>query len=377
MHKKQITGMLNGQSLAETYRRYMTMETGRISSLPIVILMPHSACNCRCTMCDIWKANNHLKQLKEEDIQGLLSTFKKFHTREVVMSGGEAILNPNFFRFCEIIRKEKIKLTLLSTGLTIGKHVQSILQWVNEIIVSLDGDEAVHNRIRNIPEAFSKLKSGIEAIRQADSNYRITGRSVIQKMNFRNWASIIDSAKQLGLNQISFLPADLSSEAFNRKDPWNSQRQEEIMLNEKELQEMKLVINQICTKYKNEFESGFIAESPAKIEKILTYYSAWQGLNPFPYKKCNAPWVSTVVEADGTVRPCFFHAAIGNIRTDSLDNILNGKYGQAFRDSLDVQENKICERCVCSLYLPPFRNPMAANATLSNKVEKNEFYKDH
>ena len=350
--------MMNGQSIAETYRRYMTLETGHISSLPIVILMPHSACNCRCAMCDIWKANNHLRQLKEEDVQGLLSTLRKFHTREVVMTGGEAILNPNFFRFCEMIRKENIKLTLLSTGLTIGKHVSSILQWVNEIIVSLDGDEQTHDDIRNMPGAFRKLKAGIEAIRRQAGNYKITGRSVIQKLNFRKWPSIIGAAKELGLHQISFLPADLSSEAFNRQEPWNRQRQEEIMLNEAELQEMKSILDQISALYLAEFDSGFIAESQAKLRKILVYYSAWRGLNPFPYKKCNAPWVSTVVEADGTVRPCFFHSAIGNIRTDSLDKILNGQYGRAFRNSLDVQTNKICERCVCSMYLPPFRNPI-------------------
>jgi len=52
-------------------------------------------------MCDIWKDNKNLKQLQEDDIKGLLSAFKKFGTRQVVMSGGEAMLNPNFFRFCK------------------------------------------------------------------------------------------------------------------------------------------------------------------------------------------------------------------------------------------------------------------------------------
>jgi MoaA/NifB/PqqE/SkfB family radical SAM enzyme len=362
MRKKQMNGMLNGQSIAESYRRYMTLETGHISTLPIVILMPHSACNCRCAMCDIWKANNHLRQLKEEDIEGLLVTFRKFHTREVVMSGGEAILNPNFFRFCELIKKEGIKVTLLSTGLTIGKHVPEILKWVDEIIVSLDGDENIHDHIRNIPGAFRKLKAGIESIHRQDKNYKITGRSVIHKLNFNCWSSIIDAAKELRLRQISFLPADLSSEAFNRKEPWSRQRQDEIMLNEKELEEMKFIIDRICNTQRMDFDSGFIAESPEKLRKILTYYSACQGLNSFPYKKCNAPWVSTVVEADGTVRPCFFHAPIGNIRTDSLDKILNSKTGRVFRSSLDIQADKICERCVCSLYLPPFKNPVAVNS---------------
>ena len=72
------------QSLYHTFKRYRTLQTDKITALPIVILMPHSACNCRCVMCDIWKDNNNLKQLTEDDIQGLLSSFKKFDTQEVV-----------------------------------------------------------------------------------------------------------------------------------------------------------------------------------------------------------------------------------------------------------------------------------------------------
>ena len=75
--------------------------------------------------------------------------------------------------------------------------------------------------------------------------------------------------------------------------------------------------------------------------------------NDFPYKKCNAPWVSTVVEADGTVRPCFFHEPIGNIKEASLDNIINSETAIDFRKSLDVAKNETCLKCVCYLNLRP------------------------
>src|SRR3954462_87425 len=107
------------QSLQHTFRRYRTLQTHKITALPVVILMPHSACNCRCVMCDIWKGNKNLRQLTEEDVQGLLSSLKKFGTRQIVFSGGEALLNPNFFQLCRMLKKEKMHITLLSTGLTL------------------------------------------------------------------------------------------------------------------------------------------------------------------------------------------------------------------------------------------------------------------
>lgn len=349
------------QSLYHTYKRYRTLQTDRITALPIVILMPHSACNCRCAMCDIWKDNHNLKQLTEADIKGLMDTFRKFDTRQVLMSGGEALLHPNFFRFCEILKQESIKVTLLSTGLTLKKHAAELSKWVNDIIVSLDGDETTHNAIRNIPGAFNKMKEGIQAIKLCGPDFRITGRSVIHRSNFHKWPEIIESAKEIGLDQISFLPADVSSHAFNREILWSDARQHDILLDKEDLPELRNVILYLFKNYKKDFETKFIAESMEKIQKIYNYYAAFYKLNPFPYKKCNAPWVSTVIEADGTVRPCFFHQSLGNIHEDTLEKILNSDDAIGFRKALDIDSNVICEKCVCYLNLPPRTNPVAEN----------------
>ncbi|MEP6747760.1 MAG: radical SAM protein [Bacteroidota bacterium] len=346
------------QSIYKTYKRYRSLQTDKITSLPIVILMPHSACNCRCVMCDIWKGNNNLKQLNEADIEGLLGALEKYGTQQVLMSGGEALLNPNFFRFCEILKRQKIKISLLSTGLTLRRNAQQITTWVDDIIVSLDGNEMLHDEIRHIPGAFKKLKEGIAAIRLIAPDFQVRGRAVIHKLNFRQWPNIIDSAKEIGLNKISFLPADTSSTAFNRETTWNDDRQHEILLAENELSSLQVVIDQLFVNYGNDFSNGFIAESPLKIQKIYNYYAASYGICEFPYKKCNAPWVSTVIEADGTVRPCFFHEGYGNIKSASLDKIINSEFAIMFRKNLDMEKNETCIKCVCYLNLSPGNRPV-------------------
>jgi MoaA/NifB/PqqE/SkfB family radical SAM enzyme len=342
-----------GQSLYHTLKRYRTLQTHRISALPIVILMPHSACNCRCVMCDIWKDNKNLKQLTEVDITGLLASLKQLGTQQVLMSGGEALLNTNFFVLCRILKSVGIKVTLLTTGLSIKNNAKQLLTWVDDLIVSLDGDEALHDAIRNIPNAFRKLKEGVEHIKNIDPTYRITGRTVIHRLNYRNWPAIIAESKKMGLNQVSFLPADVSSHAFNRQQAWTEPKQDEILIPEHELPELNEVVSYLLTEYKEEFNNGFIAESRDKIRDIYQYYAAFYGHNAFPYKKCNAPWVSTVVEADGAVRPCFFMESMGNIRDTPLNDILNSAEAIAFRKSLDTSAHPTCVKCVCSLNLSP------------------------
>jgi MoaA/NifB/PqqE/SkfB family radical SAM enzyme len=269
------------------------------------------------------------------------------------MSGGEALLNPNFFRFCEILQEKNIRVSLLSTGLTLKKNAESLVKWVNDIIVSLDGDKEIHNHVRNIPDAYQKLKEGVQYIKNIDPDFKITARTVIHRLNFRHWHAIIDSAKEIGVDQISFLPADVSSHAFNREVLWSDQRQHEVLIHENELIELKDRTETIIDKYANDFDRHFIAEGPDKLRKIYSYYAAFYGLNPFPYKKCNAPWVSTVVEADGTVRPCFFHPPLGNIRKQSLEKILNSDESIRFRKELDMDTNSTCTKCVCYLNLSP------------------------
>ncbi len=304
-------------------------------------------------MCDIWKDNKNLKQLSEQDVSELMTALKKFGTQQVVMSGGEALLNTNFFRLCQILKKENIKISLLTTGLSIKNNADQLLEWVDDLIVSLDGDELLHDAIRNIPNAFKKLREGVKHIKSLQPSYRITARTVIHQINFRQWQAIIDAAAEMGIDEVSFLPADVSSHAFNRQQSWSEPKQNEILISEQQLPELQAVVTALLEVNQHQFSNGFMAESPKKIQDIYQYYAAFYGLNEFPFKKCNAPWVSTVIEADGSVRPCFFHEAIGNIRDASLDQLLNSPEAISFRKGLNTHTNSTCAKCVCTLNLSP------------------------
>jgi Fe-coproporphyrin III synthase len=215
----------------------------------------------------------------------------------------------------------------------------------------------LHDSIRNIPGAYGKMAEGIQSIKSLRPGFKISARCVIHKLNFRNWPQIIETAKQTGLDSISFLPADVSSSAFNREVLWTAPRQNEILIAQEELPELTAITEKIIVENKIDLIDHFIAESPDKLRNIARYYAAIHGLNDFPFKKCNAPWVSTVIEPDGTVRPCFFHEAIGNIHEHSLNEILNGAKGISFRKDLDMDKNDICKKCVCYLNLHPKTNP--------------------
>ncbi len=323
----------------------------RIDRLPVVVLMPHSACNCRCVMCDIWKANANRQELAREDLLPHLADFRQLAVGAVVLSGGEALLHSNLWKLCELLKELEVKITLLSTGLLLERYASEIIRWCDDVIVSLDGSREIHNAIRNVPRAYDRLAAGVQALQKRDPHFRLTGRCVIQRGNYFDLPNIIAAAHTLGLAQISFLAADVSTPAFNHATPLAGEQMMEIALRPSEVETFQGIIESVITQYAGDFASGFIAETPAKMRRLPQYFSALNGEGGFPENHCNAPWVSTVIEADGTVRPCFFHRALGNIREQSLPAILNSAAALAFRRQLDIKADPICRKCVCTLYL--------------------------
>ena len=74
-------------------------------------------------------------------------------------------------------------------------------------------------------------------------------------------------------------------------------------------------------------------------------------MGEFPGAVCNAPWVSAVIESDGSVMPCFFHKAYGNIYEKDFLEIINSEQAIEFRKKLNVETDPVCQKCVCSLKL--------------------------
>lgn len=320
-----------------------------LARLPILILSPHSRCNCRCLMCDIWKAAD-ASEICASDLERHAASLDGMGVEWAVFSGGEPLMHSDLFRLCAILRNRGIRVTVLSTGLLLGKHAQAVADNVDDVIVSLDGPCEVHNRVRRVPGAFERLAAGVRSIHAIRPNFPITARCTIQRLNHSHLRETIAAARRIGLKGISFLAADVTSTAFNRPEGWTPERQLSVALSQADLAVLESEIESIVGE--NEC-GGFVSESPAKLRRIIHHFRAHLGICEPVAPVCNAPWVSVVVEADGIVRPCFFHPPIGKVdAVTSLFDVVNGDAAVRFRASLDVASDSICRRCVCSLNRP-------------------------
>lgn len=332
--------------------------TNRTFVLPLVIFYPTSRCNSRCVSCDWWKHDGG-GDLALAEIGALAGALPPLGTRLVVFSGGEPLLRPEVFDAAAMFRARGMTLHLLTSGVLLERFAARVAEHFSRVIVSLDAaDEQLYEEIRGV-NALAVVERGVTKLRAIAPQVPITARATLHRLNFRELPRLVDHAKSLGLDGISFLPADMSSSGFGRgpavpggAHPVGAA----LALDREEVREFEATIEYAIARYGRELATGFIAEPAEKLRRLPRYYAAAAGDEPFPRVSCNAPWVSAVIEADGSVRPCFFQEPIGNIRDTALDTLVKQNL-PAFRRSLDVGADAICARCVCSLKTSWRRSP--------------------
>ncbi len=321
---------------------------GELRSMPILILNVHENCNCRCAMCDIWKRPSG-NELSLNQVRSYQADMRGLHVRQVVLTGGEPLLHSRFGELCWLLRECSVQITLLSTGLLLQKRAQVVADSVDEVIVSLDGPERTHNRIRRISRAYELMRDGISAVRRFRPDMAVHARSTVQSSNFAQLRQTVAAAKLLNCTSISFLAVDTASQAFNRELIWPDECENNIGLTSVQVSALEEEIELLIAQNAEDIRNRYIVENPEKLRRIARYFRSRLGEAPSVSPLCNAPWVSAVLEVDGSLRPCFFHRAVAETRTKSLSEAFNSTAAAHFRQTLKVAEDPTCQNCVCSL----------------------------
>jgi MoaA/NifB/PqqE/SkfB family radical SAM enzyme len=318
--------------------------THRTFVLPLVVFYPTARCNSRCVSCDWWRHSGE-DDLAVEEVARVASAVRALGTRLVVFSGGEPLLRPDVFELAALFRTRGLTLHLVTSGVLLERFAARVASLFAEVTISLDAaDEPLYRAIRGVA-ALGTVERGVSRLRALAPGLPITARATLHRANFRELPRLVAHARTLGLDGISFLPADVSSRAFGRDRAPDAAS---LALGPEEIPEFEAVVERTIVDRQDDFAAGFVRESPARLRRLPRYYAALAGLGPFPDVRCNAPWVSVVIEANGAVRPCYFHDPIGNVRETPLAELVS-RHLPAFRRGLDMARDPTCTRCVCSL----------------------------
>ncbi|HEX2494731.1 MAG TPA: radical SAM protein [Steroidobacter sp.] len=319
----------------------------RLRSVPLITLHLTERCNSRCVSCDYWRHGR--EDMTTDSVARLLPSLRELGTRAVLISGGEPLIHPQWAQISQLLREQGLQLWLVTSGLSLAKHAARAVELFQSITVSLDGiDRRMYAAIRGL-DAFDTVCAGIRAAVRAGASLSV--RVTVQRANYSALPAFVTLTHQLGAKQVSFVAADVrNAHAFGRVNGFNA----DIALQASDLPGFEKALDVMKRDHAEDFRSGFIAERPAKLHRLLEYYRAVCGLGPFPSVRCNAPEFSAVIEATGRVNPCFFIAGAPQaIVTDDLGEVLNGEAMTELRRSIREGRREECATCVCSLWRDP------------------------
>jgi MoaA/NifB/PqqE/SkfB family radical SAM enzyme len=328
---------------------FLNTLTNTARTLPIVIFYVTAQCNLRCITCSYREALPN--ELSLDEITSLAGHLRRLGLRHIVYSGGEPLVRRDFREICEVFRNIGVKQSLLTNGLLLYKRADEIAGYFTEIIVSVDGADAeTHNAVRGV-ESFDTILKGIVPVVQSGANVSI--RTVLQRRNFRQVEAMVNLARSLGAQRISFLAADVQSSAFGRDVHEPAAKDDEVLLTKEETLEFRRIVGEVVSSHADWFRTGFISQSPEGMFHIVQYYEAMAGQGSFPRNTCNAPMVSAVIASNGDLLPCFFLPAFGNIRSNPLDRLLNNMQIRSVRRNVRRYTLERCRKCVCTLHVQP------------------------
>jgi MoaA/NifB/PqqE/SkfB family radical SAM enzyme len=311
----------------------------RAKRLELLVLAISDRCDQKCAHCQIWMGGSGGASLSLEERLRVVDDALASGTRAFLLTGGEPLLSADLWPIAERIEVAGGTLMLATNGMLLERYAEKVAGHFDEVYVSLDGASAsTHDGLRGVA-AFDRLRSGIAALRTASEPVQVVARCTLHAGNLHEFPAIVEAARTLGAHHVSFLPIDASSTAFGG----DADARRRLAPDAAQLQAFESALDVIEASRAS--SDGFVLEPVPKLRRLARHLKASAGLTAFERPECDAPVWSSVVESDGTVRPCFFHAPVGDART----GLLAVRASQAYRESLAFIDgpNPTCDRCVC------------------------------
>lgn len=280
-------------------------------------------CNARCLHCDIWKNRGPEDRPSLVEWKAVLADLRCWlGPVHVVLTGGEALLNPHAIELVAYAHSIGLWVELLSHGFweDQSKIEELALAGPARVTISFDGLGETHNLIRGRESFAEKTQRSIQTLarlrRERRLKMEILLKTVVMRQNLDDVCEVALFAKRHGL-AVFYQPIEQNYNTledpywFKHSDTWPDDPWKAVK-----------VVRQLCALKK---EGLPIANSLEQLKVMIGYF-----LDPAssrvavqshtahePKLHCSAATMLQV-QANGDVRICTARPAVGNIRQQSI-----------------------------------------------------------
>lgn len=303
-------------------------------------------CNLRCWFCGQWGKKGFFSNASGEamafdDWKKVVLDLINYREKsgispKVMLWGGEPLMYPDFDRITEYLYQKGFEIGMVTNGVLIDKHIDTIKTCIKKIYVSIDGPKDIHNLIRG-EGVFEKVLDNLRLLK--DTSVEINVMAVL--------------SKDL-INELDSFPNEFA----------------DLDIKELLLQEMIYLTKEEIENYSTWFEKSF-GRKPTEIyswemdiddslkkEKALAVEKALKKQHSFKIRYvphgifkgeeyCHSAFNHIHVAWNGNVLYCtdFYDFTAGNVKSENVIDIFNNSISEKFRKEISLGNCVTCNHC--------------------------------
>jgi Fe-coproporphyrin III synthase len=335
-----------------------------------IVLGVNNVCNLHCKMCDVGLGNTDTvfsqnlvgtspMNMPLDLIRHIMNeAANHYPNTKLGYAFTEPLVYPHLVESLEYANEKGLFTSITTNALTLPQKAEALANaGLNEIYVSLDGPEDIHNEIRGHPKSFQKAVEGIQKLFSLKHRPEVSIFCVITEWNIGYLKAFVEffqdyPLKEIGFMHTNFTPdwlAEKHNAKFGGLYAATLSNTGEIDLSKMDLKMLWSEMEAIKSMKLN-FKVSFSPE--------FEHYNGLETFYRHPEikigKRCNDAFRNVMIKSDGSVIPAHgrcYNLNVGNIHNQSLASIWNSSQLGQFRKTLNQEGGLLpaCSRC-CSAF---------------------------
>jgi radical SAM protein with 4Fe4S-binding SPASM domain len=252
------------------------------------------ACNLRCAHCGSRAGKPRSDELSLDEIRAVIAELAILGTREISLIGGEAYLRRDWLEIVRAVSDAGIRCGLQTGGraLTRAKIEAAVAAGLDAAGVSVDGNEAVHDRLRGVPGSFRQALNALAEFARAGITPGCNTQ--INRLSAPVLEETFDHVYQAGARlwqiQLTVPAGNAAEQADLILQPW----------------QIPEVYDSLAMLFEKGRRGGFRLFAGNNIGYYGPYEHLWRTMTDEPayWDGCGAAETGMAIEADGTIKGC-------------------------------------------------------------------------
>jgi MoaA/NifB/PqqE/SkfB family radical SAM enzyme len=161
------------------------------------------ACDCRCRFCNSWQIEERPESLMAlDEIKSMLDQAAAVGMLSYSAWGGEPLLREDTHEIMSHARKRGFFTALSTNGSLLADRADEFIPHTSLFLISLDGIEKTHDKVRGFPGLFDRVVKGIELLRGRGATVRLFYN--VNMMTLEDVAGAAKLAKELSVSIFYF-----------------------------------------------------------------------------------------------------------------------------------------------------------------------------